>query len=172
MAKDIFVSSTAIEIRDALNGVLLNSSRFNWKLYEAFAEAYSVYLNILFREGNTSKDLAELEKIIRKKIGNIFNTKFRDDNFIATLSNVVASYSNLAKATGFGKIYQHLSNLWSVWDNDLVEPLRDTQWRTPSYKVTNLEKYSLSRYYSKKARGDKNNDRRQPTIPLLIVCLS
>ena len=93
MAKHVFVSSTAIEMRDALNGVLLNSSRFNWKLYEAFAEAYSVYLNILFREGNTSKDLAELEKIIRKKIGNIFNTKFRDDNFIATLLNVVASYA-------------------------------------------------------------------------------
>jgi poly(3-hydroxyalkanoate) synthetase len=93
MAKDVFDSSTAIEMRDALNGVLLNSSRFNWKLYEAFAEAYSVYLNILFREGNTSKDLAELKKIIRKKIGNIFNTKFRDDNFIATLLNVVASYA-------------------------------------------------------------------------------
>ncbi|MDQ6862607.1 MAG: alpha/beta fold hydrolase [Thermoproteota archaeon] len=170
MAKDVFDSSTAIEIRDALNGVLLNSSRFNWKLYEAFAEAYSVYLNILFKEGNTSKDLAELEKIIRKKIGNIFNTKFRDDNFIATLSNVVASYSNLAKAAGFGKIYQRLSNLWSVWDNDFVEPLRDTLWRTPSYEVTNLEKYSLFRYYYKKAReGDKNNDRKQPTTPLLIV---
>ena len=100
MAKDVFDSSIAIEIRDALNGVLLNSSRFNWKLYEAFAEAYSVYLNILFKEGNTSKDLAEFEKIIRKKIGDIFNTKFRDDTFIATLSNVVASYANLAKATG------------------------------------------------------------------------
>jgi class III poly(R)-hydroxyalkanoic acid synthase PhaC subunit len=127
-------------------------------------------LNVLFKQDNTSKDLAELEKVIRKKIGNKFNTKFRDDNFIATLSNVVASYSNLAKATGFGKIYQHLSNPWSEWDNDFVEPLRDTLWRTPSYKVTNLEKYSLFRYYSKKAReGDKNNDRRQPTIPLLIV---
>ncbi|MGC2668738.1 MAG: hypothetical protein WA220_06105, partial [Candidatus Nitrosopolaris sp.] len=171
MAKDVFDTSSAIEMRDALNGVLLNSSRFNWKLYEAFAEAYSVYLNILFREGNTSKDLAELEKIIRKKIGNIFNTKFRDDNFIATLSNVVASYANLAKATGFGKIYQHLSNLWSVWDNDLVEPLRDTVWRTPSYKVTNLEKYSLFRYYYDKTRigdkdKDKDDDRIHPTTPL------
>jgi hypothetical protein len=87
-------------------------------------------LNILFREGNTSKDLAELEKIIRKKIGILFLTKFRDDNFIATLSNVVASYANLAKATGFGKIYQHLSNLWSVWDNDLVEPLRHSMENT------------------------------------------
>ena len=172
MARDVFNSSTAIEMRDALNGALLNSSRFNWKLYEAFAEAYSVYLNILFKEGNTSKDLAELEKIIRKTIGNLFNTKFRDDNFIATLSNVVASYSNLAKATGVGKMYQHLSNLWSVWDNGFVEPLRDTLWRTPSYKVTNLEKYSLFRYYYKKAREgykDKDDDRTHPTIPLLIV---
>jgi class III poly(R)-hydroxyalkanoic acid synthase PhaC subunit len=170
MAKDVFDTSSAIEVLDALNKVSVNSSRFNWKLYEAFVEACLVYLNVLFKQDNTSKDLAELEKVIRKKIGNKFNTKFRDDNFIATLSNVVASYSNLAKATGFGKIYQHLSNPWSEWDNDFVEPLRDTLWRTPSYKVTNLEKYSLFRYYSKKAReGDKNNDRRQPTIPLLIV---
>ena len=59
-------TSTPIELRDALNGVLLNSSRFNWRLYEAFTKAYSVYLNILFKEGNTSKDFAEFEKIIRK----------------------------------------------------------------------------------------------------------
>jgi hypothetical protein len=59
VAKDVFDSSIAIEIRDALNGVLLYSSRFNWKLYEAFAEAYSVYMNILFKEGNTSKDLVD-----------------------------------------------------------------------------------------------------------------
>ena len=170
MAKDVFDSSSGIEVRDALIGVLLNSSRFNWKLYEAFTEAYSVYLNILFNE-NTSKNFTEFEKIIRKKIGNIFNTKFRDDNFIATLSNVVTSYSNLAKATGFGKIYQHRSNLWSVWDNDLVEPLRDTLWRTPSHKVSNLEKYSLFRYYNKTREGNKDNDsdRIYPTTPLLIV---
>jgi hypothetical protein len=117
MAKDLFDTSSAIDVRDALIEVLVNSSRFNWKLYEAFTEAYSVYLNIPFKEGHPSKDLAEFEKIIGKKIGSIFNTKFRDDNFIATLSDVVASYSNLAKATGFGKIYQHLSNPWSGWDN-------------------------------------------------------
>lgn len=171
MAKNFFGASTVIDVRDALNGVLLNSSRFNWKLYEAFVEAYSVYLNILFKEGSTAKDLAEFEKIIRKKIGNIFNTKFRDDNFIVTLSNVVASYSNLAKATGFGKIYQHLSNLWSVWDNDFVEPLRDTLWRTPSHKVSNLEKYSLFRYYDKTREGDKDkdDDRTHTRTPLLIV---
>ena len=91
MAKDVFDTSSAIELRDALNGVLLNSSRFSWKLYEAFTEACSVYSNVLFKQDNTSKDFAELEKIIRKKIGDMFNTKFRDENFIATLSDVVAS---------------------------------------------------------------------------------
>ena len=155
MAKDVLDTSSAIELRDALNGVLLNSSRFSWKLYEAFTEACSVYSNVLFKQDNTSKDFAEFEKIIRKKIGDMFSTKFRDENFIATLSNVVTSYSNLAKATGFGKTYQHLSNLWSVWDNDFLEQLRDTLWRTPSYKVTNLEKYSLFRYYYDKTRVER-----------------
>jgi hypothetical protein len=171
MAKDVFDNGSAIEVRDALKEVLVNSARFNWKLYEAFTEAYSVYLNLLFKEDNTSKNFAEFEKIIRQQIGNIFNTKFRDDNFIATLSGVVASYSNLAKATGFGKTHQHLSNLWSVWDDDFVKPLRDTLWRTPSYEVINLEKYSLFRYHYNKTRGDKdkNTDIRYPTTPLLIV---
>ena len=170
MAKDVFDINSAVDLHSALRGLLLNSSRFNWKLYEAFTEAYSVYLNILFKEVNTSKNFAEFEKIIRKKIGNIFNTKFRDDNFILTLSDVVASYSNLAKATGFGNTYQLLSSLWSVWDNDFLEPLRDTLWRTPSYKVTNLEKYSLFHYYYDKTREvHKNNDRIKSTTPLLIV---
>ena len=121
----VFDTSSALELRDALNVVLLNSSRFNWKLYEAFTQAYSAYLNILFKEDNTSKHFAEFERIIRKKIGNKFNTNFRDDDFIATLSDVVANYSNLAKATDFGKTHQHLSNLWSVWvwDDDFVKPL-------------------------------------------------
>jgi len=169
LAKDLFDTSNAIELRDALNGVLLNSSSFNWKLYEAFAEAYSVYLNILFKESNTSKDLGEFEQIIRKNIGNIFNTKFRDYSFVNILSDAVSSYSNLAKVTGFGKTYQHLSNLWSVWNNDFVEPLRDTPSRTPSHRVGNLEKYSFFRYDHYKTReGDKNKDRTYPTTPWCV----
>ena len=121
----------------------------------------------LFKEDNTSKSLAELEKIIRKGISNVFNTRFRDDNFIASLSDVVANYSNLAKATGFGKTYQHLSNLWSVLDNEFIEPLRDTLWRTPSYKVNNLEKYSLFRYTYDINIG--KNIKTYPATPLLIV---
>jgi polyhydroxyalkanoate synthase subunit PhaC len=171
MERNVFGASSATEIRDALNGVLLHLSRFNWKLYEAFADACSVYLNVLIKEGGNSYDLSELEKIVRKKIGNIFNTKFRDDTFITTLSDIVASYSNLAAITGFGQIYQHMSNLWSVWNNNFVEPLRDTLWRTSSYKISNIEKYSLFRYYDGSTReGDKNDYKTYPpTTPLLIV---
>jgi hypothetical protein len=44
-----------------------------------------------------------LQEIITKNIGSVFNTKFRDDSFIATLLDAVASNSNLAKTTGFGE---------------------------------------------------------------------
>lgn len=171
MGRNVFGANSATETQDALNGVLLHSSRFNWKLYEAFADAYSVYLNALIKEDSNSYDISELEKIVRKKIGNIFNTKFRDDTFITTLSDVVASYSNLAAITGFGQIYQHMSNYWSVWNNNFVEPLRDTLWRTPSYKISNIEKYSLFRYYDGNTReGDENDYKTNPpTKPLLIV---
>ena len=157
------------EIVGAMNEVLLKSSRFNWKLYQAFNDVYSAYLNLLFKEDNTSKDVAEFENIIKKKIGNIFDTKFRDDIFIAALSDVVASYSNLAKATGFGEVYQYLSNLSSVWNNNFVEPLRDTFLRSPSDKISNLEKYSLFRYYGKTGQYDKDNNRSRSRTPLLIV---
>jgi hypothetical protein len=103
MAKDVFDTSSPIEVRDALKEVLVNSSRFNWKLYEAFTEAYSVYLNLLFKEDNTSKNFAEFEKIIRQQIGNIFNTKFRDDNFIATLSDVVVILININSLTSISQ---------------------------------------------------------------------
>ena len=75
MARDVFHPSHAIQVRGVFNGLLLNSSRFNWKLQE----------------------------IITKNIGIVFNTKFREDNFIATLSDTVVSNSNLAKTAGFGE---------------------------------------------------------------------
>jgi hypothetical protein len=52
--------------------------------------------------------LPELEKIVKSRINNIFNQKFRD--FVNTLSDTVASYSLLAKSIGFGQTYQNFSN--------------------------------------------------------------
>ncbi|MFL6357942.1 MAG: alpha/beta fold hydrolase, partial [Nitrososphaeraceae archaeon] len=89
---------------------------------------------------------AELDKILRSRFQKIFNEKFREERFVNYLSDTVASYSELAKITGLGKMYQGISNRTAEWNNDFVEPIRDTLYRTPSQKICELEKYSLFRY--------------------------
>jgi hypothetical protein len=58
--------------------------------------------------GTITKDLPELEKIVRNRISNIF----REEDFVSTLS---ASYSALAKSTGVG---QNSSIWWANWNNN------------------------------------------------------
>jgi polyhydroxyalkanoate synthase len=73
-------------------------------------------------------------------------TNSREERFVNSLSDTVASYSELAKITGLGKMYQGIYNRTAEWNNDFVEPIRDTLYRTPSQKICELEKYSLFRY--------------------------
>jgi hypothetical protein len=119
---------------NAFSRALLNSTQFNTELFNTFVEAYSMYLGTISEYNRFWKDLAELEKILRSKYRKLFDEKFREERFANTLSDTIASYSELAKTTGLGKIYQHLSNRFSTWNNDFVEPIRDTLYRTPSKK--------------------------------------
>jgi poly[(R)-3-hydroxyalkanoate] polymerase subunit PhaC len=116
------------------------------ELGKAFAEAYNTYFSAFSEYNKSWKDPLELDKSLRSKFRKVFDEIFRQEKFVHTLSDTVAGYSELAKITGIGKIYQHLSNRLSVWNNDFVEPVRDTVYRTPSKKITELEKYSLFRY--------------------------
>lgn len=157
MTEFLFNSNTMIDLRDAFNSVLLNSYQFNEKIYKVFNQAYSACLTtILQNNNNLMKDLPQLDKVLRSRVRDIFDERLREEEFVTTLSNTVASYSELAKSTGFGKAYQHLSNLLSVWNNDVLEPLRDTLWRTPSQKIQEVEKYSLFHY--KRIADDGNPD--------------
>jgi polyhydroxyalkanoate synthase subunit PhaC len=135
-----------INMSNAFSRALLNSTQFNTELFNTFVEAYSMYLGTISEYNRFWKDLAELEKILRSKYRKLFDEKFREERFVNTLSDTIASYSELAKTTGLGKIYQYLSNRFSTWNNDFVEPIRDILYRTPSQKICELEKYSLFRY--------------------------
>jgi hypothetical protein len=134
-----------IDLRDTFYNASANFLRFNEKIFNTFSEAYSVYLKTILEDAKT-KDLPELEKIVRSRISNIFNLRFRDNDFVSTLSDTVASYSALVKSTGFGQVYQGSSIWWANWNNNFIEPIRDTFWRTPSHKIAELEKYSLFHY--------------------------
>jgi class III poly(R)-hydroxyalkanoic acid synthase PhaC subunit len=120
--------------------------QFNTELYRVFGEAYPIYLNTISEYNKSWKDLSELDKILRSKFREVFDERFREERFVNTLSDTIASYSELAKITGLGKMCQHLSNRLSGWNNDYIEPIRDTLYRTPSKKISELEKYSLFHY--------------------------
>jgi poly[(R)-3-hydroxyalkanoate] polymerase subunit PhaC len=126
--------------------MLSSSLQFNTKLSNAFTAFYQIYLNTISEYNISWKDFSELDKLLRSRAYKIFNQKFREADFINSLSNIVANYSELAKITGIGKIYQHISNMLSVWNNIFAEPARDTLYRAPSHKVCELGKYSLFRY--------------------------
>ena len=139
-------NSFFMNMSKAFNTALSNSTQFNTELYNAFAEAYLIYLNTISEYNRSWKDFAELDKTLRSRFHKVFDEKFREQSFVNALSDTIASYSELAKVTGIGKAYQRLSNKLSAWDNDFVEPIRDTLYGTPSQKICELEKYSLIRY--------------------------
>src|SRR5919197_1415810 len=125
---------------------LSSSMQFNGELLNAFAEAWRTYISTIFEYNKSWNDYTQLDKTLRSKFHKIFNEKFREERFVNTISDIVASYSELAKITGLGKIYQYVSNRMAEWNNDFIEPIRDTLYRTPSHKICELEKYTLFRY--------------------------
>jgi polyhydroxyalkanoate synthase len=139
-------NSFFMNMQNAFNTALSSSTQFNTELYNAFAEAYIIYLNTISEYDRSWKDFMELDKTLRSRFNKIFDKKFREEGFVNALSDTVASYSELVKIMGLGKVYQLLSNKLSAWNNDFVEPIRDTFYRTPSQKICEIDKYSLFRY--------------------------
>ena len=149
-----------------------SSIRFNRELLNAFAEVWRTYLSTIPEYNKSWTDYTELDKILRGKFHKIFNEKFREEHFINTISDIVASYSDLAKITGLGKMYQYVSNRMAEWNNDFVEPIRDTLYRTPSHKICELEKYSLFRYNRPNSSTNTEKDNRigvAQASPVLII---
>ena len=139
----------------------------SWKLSQAFVDAYSIYLGIVF-DPSSGQNLKELEKTVRTRIQTMFDERFRHEDFINALSDTIAVFSDFAKYTGSSQIYQNFSNLFSIWNNTLMEPIRDTYWRTPSHKICEIEKYSLFRY-DRATVDRRNSSAGDIQTPLLIV---
>ena len=124
--------SSLVNESNIFSRAFLLSMQFNIKLCNALAESYPIYLSTISEYNQSWKNLSELDKILRSRFRKFLDEKFREESFVNTLSDTIASYSELAKITGLGKIYQYLSNIFSVWNNNFVEPIRDTLYRTPS----------------------------------------
>jgi polyhydroxyalkanoate synthase subunit PhaC len=120
------------------------------------------------------------EKIVLAKIRDRFDTNFREKAFVDSLSEFIESYSYLAKVTGAGLFYQHISNVNAYWNNVFVEPIRDVMFRTPSHKIHSENKYALFHYYlpqknkeydgaQKKDEKQQNNERKEIPVDTNLV---
>lgn len=141
------------EMSDALARAISSSVQFNIVLSNTFFQSYPIYFNTISEYDKSWKDLSELDKILRSRFQKAFDEKFREEAFVNTLSNTIANYSQLAKITGLGKLYKYFSNRSAVWNNDFIEPIRDTIGRTPSEKICEIEKFSVFHY---KRHSDEN----------------
>ena len=139
-------------------------------MFNAFADAYPIYLNVISQYNKSWKDLSELDNILRSRYRKAFDEKFREKKFIDTLSDTITSYSELARVTGLGNMYKHLSNKISLWNNDFIEPIRDNLFRTPSEKICEIEKYSLFHYIRPhNAAAENGNNLNQNNTPVLVI---
>jgi polyhydroxyalkanoate synthase subunit PhaC len=172
----LYVDSFA-ETFNAFARALSSSAQFNIALSNAFSQSYPVYLNTISEYNKSWKDLSELDKVLRSRYRKAFDEKFRDVDFINRLSDVITSYSELAKITGLGQIYRDFSNGSSIWNNKFIEPIRDTLYRTPSEKICEIEKYSLFHYKrpstttstSAAKKGGISINQKAATTPVLII---
>jgi class III poly(R)-hydroxyalkanoic acid synthase PhaC subunit len=139
-------------------------------LFNAFAESYPIYLNVISQYNESWKNLPELDKTLRSRYRKVFDEKFREKNFIEALSDTITGYSELARVTGFGNMYKHLSNEISLWNNNFMEPIRDTLFRTPSEKICEIEKYSLFHYLrSPNAANENGSNFNKSDTPVLVI---
>jgi polyhydroxyalkanoate synthase len=165
-----FYDNSFLDIFNAFAQALTNTTRFNTILFNAFADAYPIYLNVISQYNKSWKDLSELDKILRSRYRKAFDEKFREKKFIDTLSDTITSYSELARVTGLGNMYKHFSNKISLWNNDFIEPIRDNLFRTPSEKICEIEKYSLFHYIRPhNAAAENGNNLNQNNTPVLVI---
>jgi hypothetical protein len=110
-------------LSDAFAEALSSATRFNTEFWNAFTESYPIYLSTVFEYNKSWKDLSELDRVLRSKFRKALDEKFREQKFVNSLSDTVASYSKLAKIMGLGEMYQGLSNRSSIWNNQFIEPI-------------------------------------------------
>jgi polyhydroxyalkanoate synthase len=150
--------------------LFVDVTQFSIILFNAFADAYPIYINTISEYNKSWKNLSELDQTLRSRFRKALDKKFREENFVNTLSDTITSYSELARVTGLGKMYTQLSNKSSTWNNDFIEPIRDTFFRTPSEKICEIEKYSLFHYNRPSTSTEKENIFvSQNNAPILVV---
>jgi polyhydroxyalkanoate synthase len=154
----LFVPFT--DAREELREIKNEETKGEEKVYSANYIDYLKY---------QQKYYQKYEKVIMSGIRDKFDRNFREEGFTRSLSEYIDSYSDLGKMTYFGQIYQYASNFISYWNNEFIEPIRDTVLRTPSHKIYSENKYSLSHYNTPQKATEAGRERTDVSNPILII---
>lgn len=157
----------AAELFRTAGDAYLSSLAFFGNLAAAYSNAWLSMGKVMYQNYASAQDNAELEKKVMAKGREELDARFRDEGFVKLLANAVNSYSRFAEASGLGQSYQNASNMWALWNNVLLEPLRDTVWRTPSHKIFSEDRFALFHYYSGKEPIPESG--KNATTPLLVI---
>lgn len=133
------------------------------KIADAFADSYAAMAGVYLQERDSISTI-ELERKMMAKARDIFDSRFREQDFLRSISVVTEAYSRMAKTTAFGQVYQNISNMAAAWNNLLIEPLRDKMFRTPSHKVHTEGSFSLFHYDRMMVEKSETQ-----SAPLLVV---
>jgi polyhydroxyalkanoate synthase subunit PhaC len=145
--------------------VLINTCSESMKFYTGFANIFVdawIASTKIFLGYKYWNDLEGLEKAWLSKCREIFEIGLKEKDFVTSLSIAVDCYSKLARSTGIGQFYQYMSNITSLWNNYLIEPIRDTLWRTPSHNIFSEGKFGLLHY-------NQNLEEIRGKAPVLIL---
>jgi polyhydroxyalkanoate synthase len=164
MSSDVKAIIMTVETSGTFAKTYSDYISFCSKIVDAFADSYAAMAGVYLQErGSTSA--IDLERKMMAKARDIFDDKFREQGFLRSVSEVTEAFSRMAKTTGFGQIYQNISNMTAAWNNLLIEPLRDKMFRTPSHKVHTEGSFSLFHY----DRMTVDKPETQSTTPLMVV---
>lgn len=152
-----------IEMSEAFAKAYSDYISFCIKIACAFADSYAAMAQVYLHE-RASSSATEMERKMMARARETFDSRFRAQDFLESISDITETYSTMAKTTGFGQIYQSLSNMSAVWNNLLLEPLRDKMFRTPSHIVHTERSLSLLHY--DRMMVDKSKTQ---SVPLLVV---
>src|SRR5919108_4012971 len=94
----LFVPFT--DAREELREIRKEAKKEEEKLYFTNYSDYQKYQQDYYKK---------YEKVIMSRIRDKFDINFREEGFTRSLSEYIDSYSDLAKITGYGQLYQYIS---------------------------------------------------------------
>lgn len=148
---------------DAFSNLGLSSYTFYNHLQNAMIDATTAFNRAFLLGYAASSNIMTAEKKGMASARMVFENKFANPEFLKSLARTVNDCSKWAKVSGYGALYQNLSNISSLWNNSFLEPLRDSFGRTPSHKIHSDGSFSLFHY-------DRQTDKVEfQENPILVV---